>query len=85
MSDEQVNPEEASIAEHTNQKTTSNTGQSDEAFNNEADNESYYSVDNPKKEVISTIGDGEMLNEGTVGMGDTVEENPFSATQEEAD
>lgn len=38
----------------------------------------YYEVDNPKKEVISTIGDGEMHNEGLVGEGE-IEDESFTA------
>jgi len=44
-----------------------------------SDSDDYYSVDDPKKEVISTIGDGEMHNEGLVGEGDIPEGGIFEA------
>jgi hypothetical protein len=34
-------------------------------------NDEYYAVDHAKKDVISTIGDGEMHNEGLAGQPDT--------------
>lgn len=38
----------------------------------------YYSVDHPKKEFNSTIGDGEMHNEGLVGNGNVEGDDTFS-------
>ncbi len=38
----------------------------------------YYSVDDPKKEVSTNIGDGEMHNEGLVGEGNIADEDKFS-------
>lgn len=38
----------------------------------------YYSVDHPKRDTTSTIGDGTMHNEGLVGEGDTSEDDLFS-------
>lgn len=38
----------------------------------------YYDVDTVKKDVETSIGDGEMRNEGTVGSGDIPEENAFT-------
>lgn len=35
--------------------------------------DNYYSVDDPKKEAITTIGDGEMHNEGLAGVDDVTE------------
>lgn len=37
----------------------------------------YYSVDDPRKEVNTTIGDGEMRNEGLAGV-DDVDADTFS-------
>ena len=38
----------------------------------------YYSVDHPKKDFNSTIGDGEMHNEGLVGNGNIEGDDTFS-------
>ncbi len=38
----------------------------------------YYSVDDPKKEFSTTIGDGVMHNEGLVGDGKVDDEGTFS-------
>lgn len=38
--------------------------------NNAQTNDDYYAVDYAKKEVLSTIGDGEMHDEGLVGAGE---------------
>lgn len=45
--------------------------------NNKAD-DGYYSVDDPKKEVTTNIGDGEMHDEGLVGDGSVDNEGTFS-------
>ena len=51
--------------------------QSPQEFENNKSNDDYYAVDNPKKEISTTIGDGEMRDEGTVGMGDIPQDNPL--------
>lgn len=51
--------------------------QSEKEFENDKVNDDYYAVDNPKKELITSIGDGEMRDEGTVGAGDIPEDNPL--------
>ncbi len=81
MSEEQSKPEKATETEQDTSKVFfgDSTLESSEEFRNNKDNDDYYAVDNPKKEISTTIGDGEMRNEGTVGMGDIPEENPFSA------
>ena len=38
----------------------------------------YYQVDHPKKDFVSSIGDGEMHNEGLVGNGDLADGETFS-------
>ncbi len=38
----------------------------------------YYLVDDPNKEVTTTIGDGEMHNKGLVGGGNTSDDTTFS-------
>jgi hypothetical protein len=38
----------------------------------------YYSVDDPKKELSTSIGDGEMHNEGLVGDGRVADDGTFS-------
>ena len=66
------------------QNLNDNTPEGDEetkpAFDPTTDSgtDDYYSVDDPKKEVISTIGDGEMHNEGLVGEGDIPEGGIFT-------
>jgi len=54
-----------------------NTPVQGKEFENDKENDNYYEVDKPKKEMTTTIGDGEMRNEGTVGMGDIPEDNSF--------
>lgn len=53
--------------------TTGNTSPSPATSDPDAagtPNDDYYAVDHAKKDVISTIGDGEMHDEGLVGGGD---------------
>jgi len=72
MNDEQNTPEEASKADKEGSKVflADSSLQSNEEFKNDKESkDDYYEVDNPKKEVMSTIGDGEMHNEGMVGDG----------------
>lgn len=82
MNEEQSTPEKATEAEQDTSKVflSDSSLQSREEFKSDKVNDDdYYEVDNPKKGVISSIGDGEMRNEGTVGMGDIPDENPFIA------
>lgn len=80
MNEEQSTPEKATEAEDTSKVFLGDSSmQSKEEFTNDKDNDDYYEVDNPKKGVISSIGDGEMRNEGTVGTGDIPDENPLIA------
>ena len=46
------------------------TGQTVDGTDNVTVQDDYYAVDHGKKEVISTIGDGEMHDEGLAGAGD---------------
>jgi hypothetical protein len=81
MNEEQSTPEKAAEAEQDTSKVFlgDSTLQSDKEFENDKDNsKDYYAVDDPKKGIITSIGDGEMRNEGTVGIGNIPEENPFS-------
>jgi hypothetical protein len=80
MNEEQNTPEKALEAEHDTSKVFlgDSTLQSSDEFEHK-DNDDYYAVDSSKKEVSTTIGDGEMRNEGTVGDGTIPDENPFLA------
>jgi len=82
MNEEQSTPEKASEAEQDTSKIflSDSTLQSKEEFENEKvdGKDDYYAVDNPKKEANTSIGDGEMVNEGIVGFGDVTAESPFS-------
>lgn len=77
MNEEQNIPEKPTEAGEDTSKVSfgDSTLQSKEEFENNKDNDNYYEVDKPKKELSTTIGDGEMRNEGTVGMGDIPEDN----------
>ncbi len=79
MNEEQSTPEKAAKAEPDTSKVFlgDSTLQSGEEFENNKANDDYYAVDNPKKEVSTTIGDGEMRDEGTVGTGNIPEDNPL--------
>ncbi len=87
--EQQSTPEKAVEAEQDTSKIFlgDTTLQSAKEFDNNKANDNYYEVDGPKKELSTTIGDGEMRNEGTVGSGNIPEENPFSTgeLQEEQD
>ncbi|MDB5248806.1 MAG: hypothetical protein JWQ40_3200 [Segetibacter sp.] len=52
--------------------TTASTSPSQTGSDNDnaAQQDDYYAVDHAKKDVISTIGDGEMHDEGLVGAGE---------------
>lgn len=80
MNEEQSTPKKAAEAEQDTSKVFlgESTLQSEKEFENDKVNEDYYSVDNPKKELVTNIGDGEMRDEGIVGAGDITNENPFS-------
>lgn len=56
--------------------------QSPQEFENDKANDDYYAVDNPKKELITSIGDGEMRDEGIVGAGDIPDDNPLLNRQQ---
>ncbi len=78
MNEEQSTPEKATEAEDTSKVFLGDSSmQSKEEFTNDKDNDDYYEVDNPKKELITSIGDGEMRDEGLAGAGDIPEDNPL--------
>lgn len=79
MNPEQNIPEKSTEAEQDTSKISfgDSTLQSGKEFENNKDNNTYYEVDKPKKELSTTIGDGEMRNEGTVGTGDIPEDSSF--------
>ena len=85
MNEEQNIPTEA--AQDTGKVSFGDsTLQSAEEHEKNKDSDDYYSVDKSKKELVTTIGDGEMRNEGTVGMGDIPEETsllPEAQTDEQ--
>ena len=60
MNEEQANPDDATAAAGENKGSESN---------NEKRADDYYSVDDPKKDFNTSIGDGEMHDEGLVGDG----------------
>lgn len=80
MNEEQNTPEKATEPDQDTSKVSfgDSTLETAEEFKNNKDNDNYYAVDDPKKGIITSIGDGEMRNEGTVGEGDIPGENPFS-------
>ncbi len=79
MNEEQNIPEKSTEAEQDTSKISfgDSTLQSPEENENNKDNDTYYEVDKPKKELSTNIGDGEMRNEGTVGTGDIPEDSSF--------
>ncbi len=74
MNEEQNSPGKEIENVETNDKAIparDNTSQPPSASgSDDAPQDDYYAVDYAKKEVITTIGDGEMHNEGLVGKGD---------------
>ena len=71
MNEEQNNLEKPAAADDTSKVSFGDsTLQSAEEREKSNDSDDYYTVDKPKKELVTSIGDGEMRNEGTVGMGD---------------
>ena len=89
MNEEQSTPGKATEAEQDTRKAffSESSLQSGEESKNDKAKDDYYEVDNPKKGLISSIGDGEMRNEGTIGIGDIPEESPFisQALEDEQD
>ena len=83
MNEEQSTPGKATEAAQDTSKVFfgDSSLQSGEEFKNDKVNDDYYEVDNPKKGVISSIGDGEMRDEGIVGAGDIPEDNPLLTRQ----
>jgi hypothetical protein len=77
MNEEQNIPEKSTEAAPDTSKISfgDTTLQSAEEYEKNKDNDKYYEVDKPKKELTTTIGDGEMRNEGTVGMGNIPDDN----------
>ena len=76
MTQDQNIPGKPAEAREDTSKVTfgDSTLQSADERENKKDNDDYYSVDKPKKDLSTNIGDGEMRNEGTVGMGDIPED-----------
>ena len=71
MNEEQNEPENGSETNDTAGNETSATGGTTDINNPDAQlNDGYYAVDHAKKDVISTIGDGEMHDEGLAGGGE---------------
>ena len=80
MSEEQNTLENGREEQDANKVTLGDSSlQSAKEFKNDKMQDDYYAVDNPKKEINTTIGDGEMRDEGIVGIGNLPEESPFSA------
>ncbi|MCW3114649.1 MAG: hypothetical protein JWR18_3045 [Segetibacter sp.] len=75
MNDEQNEPENGS---ETNAAAGNETAASN--IDNPAAqvNDDYYAVDYAKKDVVSTIGDGEMHDEGLVGAGEATTDTQSS-------
>src|SRR5438128_2192441 len=72
MNDEQNEPEDRSEADIASNKKSVGTGGTKESNDAVVQlKNDYYAVDYPKKDVLSTIGDGEMRDEGLVGAGET--------------
>ena len=62
-----------------NEQTQDNTSEENKGTDNpQKSAEDYYSVDDPKKSISTTIGDGEMHNEGLVGDGSVSDDGTFS-------
>ncbi len=80
MNEEQTTPQKPTQTDQDTSKVSfgDSTLETAEEFKNNKDNDDYYAVDDPKKGIITSIGDGEMRNEGTVGEGNIPEENSFS-------
>lgn len=75
MTEERNTPEKSTEADDTSKISFGDsTLQSLEENEKNKDSDDYYEVDKPKKELVTNIGDGEMRNEGTVGMGDIPED-----------
>jgi hypothetical protein len=88
MNEEQNNaPEDLETGGAPEQATTGTTASpaTSDADASGTPNEEYYAVDHAKKDVISTIGDGEMHNEGLVGTGEVTTTDFQSSTERLAD
>ena len=75
MNDDQIATPTGSENEPAIDKDSATAGstlpsQADSSDDNKQPQDDYYDVDYAKKEVLSTIGDGEMHNEGLVGTGE---------------
>jgi hypothetical protein len=76
--------------EQNNQGNASNPAEETSSINETnktTGGDDYYSVDEPKKELNTSIGDGEMHNEGLVGDGGEGDDNVFTdgSTSEQDD
>ena len=71
MIEEQNNPSDELEADKSSTKTDLRAPDSPTADEAGTPKNEYYAVDHAKKDVISTIGDGEMHNEGLAGEPDT--------------
>jgi len=70
MNEEQKDPENGSETNNIAVKESLEIGSTSDSNNDNAEpRDDYYAVDHAKKEVLSTIGDGEMHDEGLVGAG----------------
>ena len=70
MNDETATPDHAA-------ETAGETSKKNENLKDKVTDD-YYAVDNPKKKFNTTIGDGEMHNEGLVGDGSANDDSTFS-------
>ncbi|MCW3106160.1 MAG: hypothetical protein JWQ09_666 [Segetibacter sp.] len=75
MNDEQNDIENGSETNNAaGKKSLATGGTSDSANDNAQPQDDYYSIDDPKKEITTTIGDGEMHDEGLAGVEDVTAE-----------
>lgn len=79
INEEQHEAETASESIINQVLPTEHMQQATEATKNK---DGYYKVDNAKKKVTSDIGDGEMLNEGTIETRDIIEGVSFGVIGE---
>ena len=90
MNQEQNVPSGDSETNGTTGKKSVTTGsdappQNTSTGNSTATQDDYYAVDYAKKEVLSTIGDGEMHDEGLVGTGEASSTDIQSSTERLSD
>ncbi len=82
MNEEQNEPKNGSETNNAAGNETAAAGSTTEVNDPTAQiNDDYYAVDHAKKDVISTIGDGEMHNEGLVGSGEVTTDTQASMEQ----